>query len=141
MKNKISIIMPIYNIEGIQKKFFSAINSILNQTYKNIELILVNDGSKDNTKFILENERKRDKRIKIIEKENGGVESARREGLKYVTGEFIMHMDQDDILEKNAIKTLYDEIIKTDADVVVGESIRFMLFHKMKKIKKRKKKE
>ena len=73
MKNKISIIMPIYNIEGIQKKFFSAINSILNQTYKNIELILVNDGSKDNTKFILENERKRDKRIKIIESNKLGL--------------------------------------------------------------------
>ena len=122
MESKISIVMPIYNIEGIRKNFLTAINSILNQTYKNIELILVNDGSKDKTKLILKNEGKRDKRIKIIEKENGGVESARREGLKYVTGEFIMHMDQDDILEKNAIKTLYDEITKTEADVVVGET-------------------
>ena len=139
MESKISIVMPIYNIEGIRKNFLTAINSILNQTYKNIELILVNDGSKDKTKLILKNEGKRDKRIKIIEKENGGVESARREGLKYVTGEFIMHMDQDYILEKNAIKTLYDEITKTEADVVVGETIRFMLFPKIKKHKEEKK--
>lgn len=139
MKNKISVIMPIYNIECIQKNFLTAINSILNQTYKNIELILVNDGSKDKTKIILENERRRDKGIKIIEKENGGVESARREGLKYVTGKFIMHMDQDDILDKNAIKILYDEIIKTQADVVVAESVRFILFPKMKKHKEEKK--
>lgn len=138
MESKISVVMPVYNIEHIRKKFLTAINSILNQTYKNIELILVNDGSKDKTQIILENKRKKDKRIKIIEKENGGVESARREGLKYVTGEFIMHMDQDDILDKSAIKILYDEIIRKDADVVVADSIRFILFPKMKKRKEEK---
>ena len=135
MESKISVVMPVYNIEHIRKKFLTAINSILNQTYKNIELILVNDGSKDKTQIILEDKRKKDVRIKIIEKENGGVESARREGLKYVTGEFIMHMDQDDILDKSAIEILYDEIIRKDADVVVADSIRFILFPKMKKYK------
>ena len=73
----ISIIIPVYNVEKIRFIFIAAVNSVLKQTYRDIELILVNDGSNDNSKVIIDNLVEKDKRIKVIEKENGGIESAR----------------------------------------------------------------
>ena len=121
----ISVIVPVYGIEKIKKKFIKAIKSIQNQTYRNIEIILVNDGSKDNTLSVLNCLAEKDSRIKIINKTNGGVESSRREGLKNVTGDFVFHMDQDDLLKKNALELLFDAVEKDNSDVAVGESVRF----------------
>ena len=126
----ISIIMPVYNIERKQTKLKAAINSVLNQSYSDYELIVVNDGSTDKTEQILLELPKRDKRIRIISKENGGVESARREGLKDTKGDFILHMDQDDMYRNDAFEVFLRIIEKTDADVVVANNVRFIFNQK-----------
>ena len=87
---KFSIIMPVYNVEKYVEK---AIRSVVNQTYKNFELIVVNDGTKDNSMEIVKKIQKIDKRIKIYNKENGGLSSARNYGMKYATGEYVCFMD------------------------------------------------
>lgn len=92
---KISIIVPVYNSENFLEK---CIISILNQAYSNLEIILVNDGSTDNSLSICYRYKKIDDRVKVINKENGGVASARNEGLKIASGEFIGFVDSDDYI-------------------------------------------
>lgn len=99
----VSIIIPAYNAE---KTIYVSINSAVKQTYKNIEIIVVNDGSNDNTKNILEELKKSDERVKVYHKENGGSASARNLGLKMSKGRFIQFLDSDDTLELNAIELL-----------------------------------
>lgn len=111
---KISVIIPVYNAEKVVKK---CLNSIINQYYKNIEIIIVNDGSNDNTLSIIKS--LKDKRIKVINKQNGGVSSARNVGINNSTGKYIVFVDADDYLPKNAISTLYDKLNK-DIDFVIG---------------------
>lgn len=123
----VSIIVPVYNIVRCKTKFLSAVNSVLKQSYLNVELILVNDGSKDDSSLILDKLRKEDPRIVVITKDNGGVESARREGLRHVRGWYILHMDQDDIYDRNAIKRFVEVMEETEADVVVANNTRFFL--------------
>lgn len=122
----ISIIIPVYNICKIKRCFKKAIESVMKQTYKKIEIIFVNDGSTDDTEKILLKLKKKDTRIKVFSKKNGGVESARRYGIEHCTGEFIFHMDQDDILVKNAIEKLYLDAETNKSDVVIGNSARFI---------------
>lgn len=116
-QEKISIIIPVYNVELYLEK---CLNSIINQTYKNIEIICINDGSKDNSLNILKKYQKKDKRITIIDKKNNGLSSARNNGIKVSTGEYITFVDSDDWLEKNAIEILYNTIKKENVDVVRG---------------------
>lgn len=97
---KISIIIPVYNQE---KNIERCLNSILNQLYKNIEIIVVDDGSTDNTKFIYKKYVNRDKRIKLIYQNKGGVSKARNLGLKNVTGEYITFVDADDYIDNDLI--------------------------------------
>ncbi len=99
----ISIIIPIYNKE---KELQRCLNSILNQTYKKIEIILVDDGSDDNSIDICK-KNIRDKRVLLLQKENGGVSSARNLGIKNATGEWIMFVDPDDYVEHNIVEELY----------------------------------
>ena len=94
--------------------------SIVNQSYKDIELIVVNDGSKDNSLQIVQEFAKKDKRIKIINKENGGLSSARNTGIENSTGELLMFVDADDELEQDAIENLYIAINKGNSDISVG---------------------
>lgn len=101
---KVSIIVPVYNAELYLKQ---CIDSILNQTYQNIELILVDDGSSDNSSTIY-NEYTTDSRVTIIKKENGGVSSARNTGIKEATGDYIMFVDSDDYIEL----TMVEEYVK-----------------------------
>ena len=115
--DKISIIIPIYNSEQFINK---CLDSTINQTYKNIEIICINDGSTDNSLKILKQYQKEDNRIKIIDKKNQGVSAARNDGLKKVTGEYITFVDSDDWLENDAIGTLYCTLKKENADVVRG---------------------
>ena len=117
---KISVIIPIYNVEKFLKQ---GIESAINQTYTNLEIILVDDGSTDLSPQICEEYSKMDKRIKVIHKENGGLSSARNAGLDVATGKYIMFLDADDTFEPNACEVLYKEIEKTDADFVVGNYI------------------
>lgn len=109
---KISIIIPVYNVE---KYIDQCLDSIINQTYKNLEIIIVNDGTKDNSMKIVEKYLS-DKRIKIINKKNEGLSSARNIGMEKATGEYIYFLDSDDWIENNTIKKLVENSI--DADIV-----------------------
>ncbi|GHH98659.1 glycosyltransferase [Neobacillus kokaensis] len=111
----ISVIVPVFNVEKYLSK---CIDSILNQTYKNLEIILVNDGSKDSCAEICENYAKLDDRIRVIHKENGGLSSARNAGLKIAKGEFIGFVDSDDWVDKDMYEILISKAIHTDADIV-----------------------
>ena len=99
MEYKISVIIPVYNVEDYIRQ---SIDSVLNQTYKNLEIILVDDGSKDNSGKICDEYKNVDERIKVIHKINSGVSSARNVGIDIATGKYIMFLDSDDFLEKNA---------------------------------------
>lgn len=109
-----SIIIPVYNVENYIRK---CINSVLCQTYKNYEIIIVNDGSTDSTTDILKKEYKK-KNIKLIDKENGGLSSARNTGLKYVKGKYIIFLDSDDWWEKDLLDNLKKIIDETSPDIV-----------------------
>ena len=96
MSGKVSIIVPVYNVEKYLPK---CIESILNQTYTNLEVILIDDGSTDSSGKICDEYARRDGRIKVIHKENGGNSSARNAGLDCCTGDFLAFVDSDDIIE------------------------------------------
>jgi len=114
-KGKVSIVVPIYKVE---KYIHRCIGSILNQTYSNLEIILVNDGSPDNCGTIADSYQSKDSRVKVIHKQNGGLSDARNCGIKYVNGEFTMFVDSDDWLDTNMVKTMMDYSYKYDADIV-----------------------
>lgn len=105
----ISIIVPVYNVEPFISE---CINSILIQSYKNFELILVNDGSTDNSPTICEQYASKDKRIKVIHKANGGLSDARNWGLKFSSGEYVVFLDSDDYWNDcDALFSLYSILI------------------------------
>ena len=113
---KVSVIVPIYNVEKYLEK---CINSLLSQTLEDIQIILVNDGSKDNSGNIAREYEKNNKnRIIYVEKENGGLSDARNYGLKYATSDFIAFLDSDDYIEKNAYEEMYNKAIEENADYV-----------------------
>lgn len=115
--DKITIIIPVYNVEKYLKE---AIEASTNQTYKNLEIILVDDGSTDSSGKICDEYAKIDSRIKVIHQENKGLSGARNTGLDNATGKYIMFSDSDDTFELDACEKLYNFIEKTDADYVVG---------------------
>jgi glycosyltransferase involved in cell wall biosynthesis len=122
-KPKISVIVPIYNT---QKYINKCINSILNQTYKDFELLLVVDGSPDNCLEICNNYAKKDKRIIVINKENEGLEKTRRVGLSYAKGEYITHIDSDDWVEVTALEKMITAAQNSNADIVIAKFFRVM---------------
>lgn len=97
----ISIVVPVYNAE---KYIVKCMDSLINQTYGNIEIIVINDGSKDRTKNILDKYALNDKRIKIIHKENTGVSDTRNIGINISTGEYVCFVDADDWLDSDYIE-------------------------------------
>jgi len=115
MDEKISIIIPVYNTEKYLKR---CLESIINQTYTNLEIICINDGSKDNSLQIINEYKKKDNRIVIIDKVNQGVSEARNDGIKLSSGEYIVFVDADDYVELSMISTLYDTMKKYNVDVV-----------------------
>ena len=114
---KISIIVPVYNAEGYVSQ---AIESLMHQTLKDIEIILVNDGSIDKSKEICEEFLTKDNRIKLINKENGGLAEARNSGMKIATGKYIMFLDADDMFEVDSCENMYNAIEKSKANYVIG---------------------
>lgn len=112
----ISIIVPIYKVEMYIRK---CVESIINQTYENLEIILVDDGSPDNCGIICEEYAVQDKRIKVIHKQNGGLSSARNVGLDIASGEYIGFIDSDDFIESDMYEALYSALIKHNADISV----------------------
>ena len=116
MTYKISAIMPVYNTENFLSR---SIECVLNQTLKDFELIIVNDGSTDNSSTIIEKYASCDSRIKVINKNNQGLGYARNSGLEYATGEYIFFIDSDDTIEINTFEELYLIAIKNDPDIIV----------------------
>lgn len=111
---EISIIVPVYNVD---KYLNRCIESLVNQTFKNIEIILINDGSTDNSKKICENWMDKDNRIKLINQENKGLADARNKGIKYARGKYIGFVDSDDWITNNMYENLYDIIKRFNADI------------------------
>lgn len=114
---KISIITPVYKVENYLEK---CINSILNQTFTDFELFIVDDGSPDSCGRIADKYEQKDSRIHVIHKENGGAPSARNAGLKKAKGEYIYFPDSDDWLESDYLQELYDLAVKTNAQLVIS---------------------
>ena len=115
MKPWISIIVPIYNVENYLER---CLNSLIEQTFKSLEIILVDDGSTDSSGKICEYYKKKHKNIKVIHKINGGLASARNEGLKYVQGEYVAFVDSDDWIEKKTYQILFERSKKNSPDII-----------------------
>ncbi|HHT7734877.1 TPA: glycosyltransferase [Streptococcus suis] len=128
----VSVIVPVYNVE---KYLSQCLDSIIHQTYKNLEIILVNDGSTDGSGKICDDYAAKDGRIKVIHQENGGLSDARNKGLDLMTGQFVTFVDSDDYLENNCIHTLYTYACTCKTDISIGKFIEFeentsqFLFH------------
>lgn len=116
MKPNISIIIPVYNAEAYIHK---CVESILNQSYKSFEIILINDGSTDNSGSICDEYAKKDNRIIVQHKVNGGVSSARNKGIDMASGEYILFVDSDDWIEPNALEILLTHINMNNSDVII----------------------
>lgn len=116
MNKLVSIIIPIYKVESYLDK---CINSVVAQTYKNLEIILVDDGSPDNCPQICDLWAKKDNRIKVIHKQNGGLSSARNAGLDVCKGDYICFIDSDDWVEPTYVEELYSTLTQNNADLAL----------------------
>lgn len=120
MNDKISIIIPVYNVEEYLK---TCIDSVINQTYKNLEIICVNDCSPDNSLAILKQYEAQDERIRIVNhKVNKGLAEARNSGMDVATGKYIFFLDSDDYIVPDIIEKLYAKIIRDNADAVYSKT-------------------
>lgn len=126
---KVSIIIPVYNVEDYLAR---CLNSVIKQTYENLEIICIDDGSIDSSFSILCNYAKLDQRIKVIKKEYGGVSSARNAGLKVITGDFVAFVDSDDEIELDCIEKVLN--VFTDDVDIVNFGIKHIQNGKIKKI-------
>ena len=111
---KLSVIIPVYNVENYLRE---CLDSITSQTVKDIEIICIDDGSTDNSPKILKEYQKKDSRIKIITKENGGQASARNLGIKKAQGEYIAFIDSDDFIESEMLEKLYTKAKDNNLDI------------------------
>lgn len=123
--NKVSIVVPIYNA---QKTLETCIESLIGQTYKNIEIILINDGSTDKSDEICNKYKIKDKRIKYISKKNEGISKTRNTGLKHITGDYLCWCDSDDFYNENYISILLNEMKKNN-EMVICRSLDFTDLH------------
>lgn len=126
-----SVIISVYKVEDYLDK---CVNSIVNQTYKNLEIILVDDGSPDNCPAMCDEWAKKDKRIKVIHKQNGGLSSARNAGLDICTGDYIMFVDSDDYCALNICEVLLNQLEKNDADFSMCMAQKFDEDHQVEVI-------
>ena len=117
MTEKITVIVPVYNVENYLNK---CLDSLINQTYKNLEIIVINDGSTDNSGEICQEYAQKDNRIVYIEKENGGLSDARNEGLERMTGSYVTFVDSDDWVEPDYVEVLHNKLIGYQADIAIG---------------------
>lgn len=124
----ITIIIPIYNVDKYLKK---TMESIINQSYKNIEILLINDGSTDNSGKICDIYAKKDNRIKVFHQENKGVSSARNLGINNAKGEYIVFVDGDDYVSSKYISSLYECITKNEADMAVQMYVNYYSDNRM----------
>lgn len=122
MQPLISIIVPIYKVEAYLDK---CVESIVNQTYKNLEIILVDDGSPDNCPEMCDVWAEKDNRIKVIHKPNGGLSDARNAGMKVANGEYVAFIDSDDYIADEFVAQLYDVMLKEQSDIAECEVLKF----------------
>ncbi len=122
MQPLISVIVPVYNISSYLNE---CVNSLLAQTYSNIEIILVDDGSTDCSGKMCDEWEKKDERIKVLHKENGGLSDARNEGIKIASGELIGYVDGDDVIDPDMYEELYHGLITQSADMAVCKHLEF----------------
>lgn len=115
-KTIVSIVVPVYNVENYLKK---CVDSLRKQTYTNLEIILVNDGSPDNSPAMCDAYSKEDPRIRVIHKENGGLSDARNVGIEASTGDYLMFLDSDDYVEKNLVEKALETIMDNNTDLVI----------------------
>ena len=116
MNKKVSMILPIYNVEDYLEK---CVESVRNQTYKNLQIILVDDGAKDSCPQICDRLAQEDSRIKVIHKENGGLSSARNAGYKAADGDYLMYIDSDDVIKPDIVEKCIVRARQENADMVI----------------------
>ena len=121
MQPSVSVIIPVYNIE---KHLEKCLDSVIGQTLKDIEIIVVNDGSTDNSLDIITQYARKDSRIVIVDKPNEGLAYARKSGIEAAHGKYVQHLDGDDFLEPDACELLFKRAEETDADIVI---MRFLI--------------
>lgn len=114
---KLSVIVPVFKVEQFLNK---CIDSILNQSYTNIEVILVDDGSPDSCPQICDDYQRKDPRVKVVHKQNGGLSSARNAGLDIASGEYVSFVDSDDWLESDAYSEMINQCVINKLDIIGG---------------------
>ena len=114
----ISVIIPIYNVEKYLER---CLNSVVKQSYSNLEIILVDDGSTDNSLSICQLYESKDERVRVYTKKNGGLSDARNYGIHNSKGQFVALVDSDDWISEDYVQVLYDLLVKYNADVSVAE--------------------
>ena len=126
----ISVIIPIYNVECYLER---CLESVVNQTYKNLDIILIDDGSTDASGKICDKWSKKDKRIHVYHTINCGVSHARNEGLKHICGDFVSFIDSDDWIDKNMFENLLEHMIKYHSEIgVCGYKLEYDTYSKIK---------
>ena len=128
---KVSVIIPVYNVE---KYLCQCLDSVINQTIKDIEVICVNDGSTDNCPKILDEYAKKDLRIKVLHKKNEGQGVSRNKALEIAKGQYILFLDSDDWLEKDALEKLYQKFNKDNSDVIFFNAYKYFEKTKTKNV-------
>lgn len=113
----VSVIIPVYNSGQYIER---CLQSVINQSYENLEIVVVNDGSTDNSPSVIKTYANRDSRLRVIDKENGGLVEARKTGVNFAHGKYVQYLDSDDTLAKNAIELLLEKAESAQADVVVA---------------------
>ena len=131
MENKVSVIVPVYNVEQYLDK---CLESITSQTYSNLEIIIVDDGSEDSSYLIYEKWKEKDDRIQIIKKINEGLGFARNTGLEMATGKYVLFVDSDDFIENNMIEKLIENIIIDKSDTIYCGIKRYFNENEIKNI-------
>lgn len=131
MKHLISIVIPVYNVANYLEK---CVNSLLDQTYENIEILLINDGSKDNSGEVCDMLAQQDSRIRVIHQENAGVSAARNTALDIMNGDFVTFVDGDDFVAPDFIECMYNAACKYNADIATCGHYRVNFDGSLKKI-------
>ncbi|GAU77783.1 glycosyltransferase [Fusibacter sp. 3D3] len=129
MDKLVSIIIPVYNVEKYLER---CLDSIIDQSFSNFEIILINDGSTDNSPSICETYALSNDKIKVVHQNNKGPSAARNSGLDICCGEFVMFIDSDDFVDSNMIRTLYSDLEQGNADISICNSIKFKSIEDLK---------
>lgn len=123
MEPLVSVIIPVYNVEKYLKE---CIDSVINQEYKNIEIIIINDGSTDNSIYILNDYQLKYRNIRIVTQENSGLSATRNKGIELATGKYIYFLDSDDYILPNTIKNLIEKMEENNLDIIRFSAEPFM---------------